>query len=272
MRSSRPTRWARAGTFRAARGTPLSPGATADPASPKRRTIPPDGCASARRWPPTDRGRRCHPKFRTLRGLRAPRRDRERRAAGGGSSAWRCADGTGRSCGEPAGQNPEICRRTFAAPARLVRPQCPLPAIPEALDLPYDAQVAAQFGEHFRVEVLNAFERVGGEPVGRLELLVALAAHQFPVLAALVDWRIDDQKAAARPQATADFGERAAVAGGVVYGRVVAGHVQAARGQGQIVELRVDPRKGRVCLIVAAGGEAVQRIAQDVDRDGLMAA
>ena len=51
--------------------------------------------ASARRWSPTDRDRRCRPRFRILRGLPAPRPDGARRAAGAGSSAWCCADGTG---------------------------------------------------------------------------------------------------------------------------------------------------------------------------------
>ena len=55
-------------------------------------------------------------------------------------------------------------------------------------------------------------------------------------------------------------------------GRVVDGRVEAARGERQIVELRVDAREGRVLLIVAAGGEAVQRIAQNVDGDGTVAA
>ena len=48
--------------------------------------------------------------------------------------------------------------------------------------------------------------------------------------------------------------------------------IEAARGERQIVELRVDPRERRALLIVAAGGEAVQRIAQDIDGDGLVAA
>ena len=113
--------------------------------------------------------------------------------------------------------------RTLAVPARLPRPQRPLPAIPGTIDLPRDAQVAAQFGEHLLVEVLDALERVGGEAVSRLELLVALAAHHFAVLAAAVDGRIDNQKAAARAQAAADFGERAAVVGGVVNRSVVDG-------------------------------------------------
>ena len=57
-----------------------------------------------------------------------------------------------------------------------------------------------------------------------------------------------------------------------MYGRVVNGGVEAARGDRQIVELRVDAREGRVFLIMAAGGEAVQRIAEDVDGDGMVAA
>ena len=187
----------------------------------------------ARRWSPADRDRRCRRRSRILRGLPAPRQiehgKRQAPVLRLGAARMEQDD----HAREPARQNPEVGGRALAAPARLPRPHGPLPAIPGAIDLPRNAQVAAQFGEHLRVEILDALQRVGSEAVRLLELLVALPDHHFAVLAALVDGRIDDHEAAAGPQAAADFGERAAIVGGVVYRRVVDGRVQAARGQRQ---------------------------------------
>ena len=82
-------------------------------------------------------------------------------------------------------------------------------------------------------------------PYVLLELPVPLAHHHFAVLAALVHRRIDDQEFAPRTQAAADLGQRAPVVRRVVDGRVVDRQIEAAGGQRQIVELRVDARKRR---------------------------
>ena len=206
MRSSRPTRWERADTFRETRGTPAiawsncGPGITETPNNSTAMMLhqrvdgrPRIGIgvaihdfvlfAAFQHRAEMEHGKRQAPILR----LGAARMEQDDHAVNLPARIQKLE----------GGRLPR--QRAFHGRMR------PLPAVPGAVDLPRNSQIAAQFGEHLRVEVLDALQRVGGEAVGLLELLVALPDHHFAVLAALVDGRIDNQEAAAGAQARGGF-------------------------------------------------------------------
>jgi hypothetical protein len=81
------------------------------------------------------------------------------------------------------------------------------------IDFPGNAQVATQFGEHFRVEVLDTLQRVGSEAVGFLEMLVALGPS-FRRARGAGKQASQQSRTTAGLRATADLSERTAIVGG----------------------------------------------------------
>src|SRR5215510_3780212 len=102
----------------------------------------------------------------------------------------------------------------------------PLPSIPWLVDLPPQAEIARQLRELRFVQVFEAGYAVRSKSILRLELPMPLAPHELAVLAPPVKRAIEYHYAAPGTQASARFGQRSVIVGGIMQRGVEYGQVE----------------------------------------------
>ncbi len=96
--------------------------------------------------------------------------------------------------------------------------------------------------------------------------------HRLAMFRLPVHRRIDDYEFAFGPQAAAQFGERVPIVRRVVDRRIEHRQIHALLRQRQEIELGINAPEGCMRLIVATRGQAVQFVAQNIDRHRAMTA
>src|SRR5687768_14004608 len=104
-----------------------------------------------------------------------------------------------------ADEDPEARGRPVSFESRFPWAQMPAPSVPGSMDLPSQVEAIGQFLECRLVKELNTRDSVGAKSIAPLKLPMLLHAHLIPMFDAPVEWGIQYDNPAGRPQDSARF-------------------------------------------------------------------